>query len=54
MITGALIEIMSSKPHKIRKEWLADRAKKEKCVKFEDKNLRVSKLIDRLNEKIKG
>ena len=54
MNNTALIEIMSSKPHKIRKDWMKDRINKLKGLNVSDKNLRVSKMIDRLNEKLKG
>ena len=55
-MTNALIDIMSSKPHKIRKRWLKDRAAKIQGVKFDrdSKNFDISKRIDRLNFKIKG
>ncbi len=62
MIDDVLIEIMSTKPNKYYQEWLNDR--KEGTTHFEPieskqeslnrKNLRISKLIDSLNEKIKG
>ena len=47
-----LIEIMRNKPHKIRKEWIKDRAKKLKGQNVHDKNLKVSKMIDRLNDRL--
>ncbi|MDQ7046767.1 MAG: hypothetical protein Q9M39_03785 [Sulfurovum sp.] len=54
MIDKAIAEIMSSKPYKVRKEWLKDRANKLKGLNVSDSNLKISKMIYRLNEKIKG
>ena len=46
---SALPEIMSSKPHKLRKDWYKDRIDKLKGLNVADRNLRVSRLIDELN-----
>jgi hypothetical protein len=50
----ALIEIMATKPHQLRKDWFKTRVEKLKGQNVSDKNLRVSKMIDRLNKKIRG
>ena len=51
---SALPEIMSNKPHKLRRDWYKDRIDKLKGLNVADRNLKVSKLIDKLNKKIKG
>ena len=51
---AALPHILSKQPHRVRKQWIQDRADKLKGINIVDKDLRVSKLIDKLNEKIKG
>ena len=50
----ALVHIMSKQSHHVRKKWLEDRTDKLKGLNVADKNLKFSRLIDRLNEKIKG
>ncbi len=62
MIDNVLHEIMASKSNKDYKAWLKDRKEGTshfKSVESEHeslnkKNLRISKMIDRLNENIKG
>ena len=49
-----LAEIVSKVPHKLRKEWYQDRIDKLKGMNIADKNLKVSRMIDSLNKKIKG
>jgi len=53
-LTMELSEIMSKVPHTLRKDWFKDRADKIKGLNVVDKNLKVSRCIDRLNEKIRG
>lgn len=54
MIDRAIIEIMSNKPHNIRKEWLKERNKKLKIrrtVNFVKKMIIVYKMIKNRGQK---
>ena len=53
-LTMELSEIMSKVPHTLRKDRFRDRAERLKGLNVADKNLKVSRCIDRLNEKIRG
>jgi hypothetical protein len=52
--TSVMAEILSSKSHLVRKDWFKDRADKIKGLNVADKNLKVSRMIDNLNKKIRG
>ena len=50
----ALPEILGNKSNRVRKQWIDDRIERLKGINVADRNLKVSKLIDKLNKKIKG
>jgi hypothetical protein len=49
-----LAQILNKAPHQTRKDWFKDRADKIKGLNVVDKNLKVSRIIDNLNKKIRG
>ena len=51
---SALPHILNKQSHKVRKQWLKERGKKVEVLTVSEKNFNISKMIDRLNEKIKG
>lgn len=51
---AALPHILNKQSHYVRKQWLKQRGKKVEVLTVSEKNFNISKLIDRLNENIRG